>query len=428
MSKMGTMTNPIVFMAIYVLAYTCSAEEPLRDAKFSIFQIIKFENAPCTGGSRNGTCFTEAECTDAGGEEDGTCADGFGVCCVTKLTNQGSTSLNQSYIVATSSDLSSTGGIDSSGRYQYTICPCSADVCRIRFDLTAFTLAGPYTNVGTQKAASNMVTANDGSGNAIGDCMTDSFSITGSGGSGTPIICGANKGQHIFVDSNGNDCHVVNMNIGSTTATRSIDIMVTQYKCGEEAGGPPGCLQWMMTATGTVRSFNFPDQTAGTTVSAGVVHLSNQHYDICIRQPISTTKICYIGCTTETAVEADNSAASKQTSFGLSLSPAAAAQGSAGSKCTSDYILIPGGTTAAIAATQKVVGAGNERFCGRFLGSEATVTLPVSLCTATVPYVVGVSFDDIEYHKTVADGKADGSEQMVAPGGIVGFSLCYTTS
>ena len=25
-----------------------------------------------------------AECTDAGGEEDGTCADGFGVCCVSK--------------------------------------------------------------------------------------------------------------------------------------------------------------------------------------------------------------------------------------------------------------------------------------------------------------------------------------------------------
>ena len=96
--------------------------------------------------------------------------------------------------------------------------------------------------------------------------IVDSFSITGSGGSGTPIICGANKvmyfsygfyefvscictstaqnlvvlkvlnwliiwhqlqGQHIFVDSNGNDCHVVNMNIGSTTATRSIDIMVS---------------------------------------------------------------------------------------------------------------------------------------------------------------------------------------------------------
>ena len=40
----------------------------------------------------------------------------------------------------------------------------------------------------------------------------------------------------------------------------------------------------------------------------------------------------------------------------------------------------------------------------------------LSILAATVPYTIGVSFDDIEYHKTVADGKADGSEQMVAPG------------
>jgi len=430
MSKMGTMINPIGFIAIYVLAYTCSAEEPLRDAKFSIFQIIKFENAPCTGGTRNGTCFTEAECTDAGGEEDGTCADGFGVCCVTKLTNQQSTSLNQSYIVATSSDLSSTGGIDSTGRYQYTICPCSADVCRIRFDFTDFDLAGPYTNVGTQKADSTMLTANDGSGNAMGDCRNDQFSVTGAGGSGTPIICGANDGQHLFVDSNGNDCHVVNLNVGSTTATRSLDIMITQYKCGEEAGGPPGCMQWHMTTTGTVRSFNFPDQTAGTTVAASTTHLSNQHYDICIRQPISTTYICYIGCTSTAAIETDNSAASAQTSFGLSLSPnAAIGQASSGSKCTSDYILIPGGTIEATAKTGTATGI-DERYCGRYLGTEATVqanAATVSVCTASVPYTIGVHMDDIEYHKGRDKGDAEGTEQAVAPGGIVGFSLCYTT-
>merc|ERR1711953_379247 len=427
MSKMGTMINPIVFIAIYVLAYTCSAEEPLRDGKFSIFQIIKFENAPCKGGTRNGTCFTEAECTDAGGKKDGTCADGFGVCCVTKLTNQQSTSLNQSYIVATSSDLSSTGGIDSTGRYQYTICPCSTDVCRTRFDFTAFTLAGPYTNVGTQHADSSLVTKDDGSGNALGDCRNDQFSVTGAGGSGTPIICGGNKGQHLFVDSNGNDCHVVNLNVDSTTVTRSLDIMITQYKCGEEAGGPPGCMQWHMTTTGTVRSFNFPDQTAGTTVAASTTHLSNQHYDICIRQPISTTYICYQACTNVAAVEVANGAATAQTSFGLSLSPAATVgQASAGSSCTSDYILIPGGTTAAIAQTTTV--ATNDRFCGRYLGTLATVQASVvSVCTASVPYTIGVHMDDIEEHAAIDKGNTGGSEQAVAPGGIVGFSLCYTT-
>lgn len=428
MSKIGTMIITLVLLAIYLSAHTCRAEGSLRDAKFSIFQIIKFENAACVGGTRNGTCFTEAECETAGGKKDGTCADGFGVCCVTKLTNGQTTSLNQSYIVQTSSDLSSTGGIGSTGRYQFTICPCSHDVCRIKFDLTDFDLAGPFTNVGTQNAASTGVTANDGSGNAIGDCLVDTFSVTGAGGSGTPIICGANDGQHIFVDSNGNDCHVVNMNIGAATATRSLDIMVTQYRCGEEAGGPPGCMQWLMTATGTVRSFNFPDQTAGTVVSGAVTHLSNQKYDICIRQPISTTFICYIPCTFVAGTDGNNAAATAQGSFGLSLSPDAASQGGSGTSCTSDYILIPGGTTAAIAAIGTTFGdVHGDRFCGRYLGTTAVLftTPPNSICTASVPYTIGVHLDDIETHGANTD--ATTSEQVVAPGGIVGFSLCYTT-
>ncbi len=34
---------------------------------------------------RNGTCFTEAECSSRGGTNAGSCASGFGVCCVSKF-------------------------------------------------------------------------------------------------------------------------------------------------------------------------------------------------------------------------------------------------------------------------------------------------------------------------------------------------------
>merc|ERR1711981_101921 len=347
--KMGIgILGSFIFIAVVIISPIRCEEEVQKEPRFSIFQIIKFQNGPCrgAGGTRNGTCYTDAECKNQGGTKDGDCADGFGVCCITMLKSGATTSLNQSYIVHSASSATTL----ESGTY--TICPCSTDVCRIRFDFTAFTLAGPYTNVGTQHADSSQVTKDDGSGNALGDCRNDQFSVTGAGGSGTPIICGGNKGQHLFVDSNGNDCHVVNLNVDSTTVTRSLDIMITQYKCGEEPGGPPGCMQWHMTTTGTVRSFNFPDQTAGTTVAASTTHLSNQHYDICIRQPISTTYICYQACTNVAAASTANNAATAQTSFGLSLSPnAAIGQASAGSSCTSDYILIPGGTTAAIAQT-----------------------------------------------------------------------------
>ena len=32
----------------------------------------------------------------------------------------------------------------------------------------------------------------------------------------------------------------------------------TQYVCGEEMGGPSGCLQYFTAVTGTVASFNYP--------------------------------------------------------------------------------------------------------------------------------------------------------------------------
>jgi hypothetical protein len=31
---------------------------------------------------------------------------------------------------------------------------------------------------------------------AVGDCAFDSFSVTGAGGSGSPVICGYNTNQH----------------------------------------------------------------------------------------------------------------------------------------------------------------------------------------------------------------------------------------
>ena len=40
-----------------------------------------FPNDPCSGGTKNGTCYTQAECSQRGGTNAGSCAGGFGVCC-----------------------------------------------------------------------------------------------------------------------------------------------------------------------------------------------------------------------------------------------------------------------------------------------------------------------------------------------------------
>lgn len=422
--KLGGMSL-LAVIAIYLISAVSCKEESLRDAKFSIFQIIKFENAPCIGATRNGTCFTSAECESAGGTADGDCADGFGKCCITILSDGATTSLNQSYVVKTSSST-----ITSS---TYTICPCSTDVCRIRFDFTAFTIAGPFSYVGTQKAASALLVAAAGAGSAIGDCVTDTFSITGARNSGTPIICGTNTGQHVYVDSDGQNCHTINLGIGSASATRELDIMVTQYRCGEEAGGPEGCLQWHMEPNGKIRSFNFPNQANNAVVAAGVTHLSSQEYTICVRRPAGVTHICYTPCTLVAGAAATaDMASTAQASFGVSVSgDAAAKSGVATANCIADYLLIPGGDTLANAALAiPTIAIANDRFCGRALdpvNAVAESATVVSVCTATVPFTVGVHFDTDEECLANASANTGNCEAAAPPGGIIGFSLCYTT-
>jgi len=404
-----------VFLAILSSAY-CEEENKNRDARFSIFQIIKFANEPCEGGTRNGTCFTAQECEDQGGTDSGSCADGFGVCCSIVLEEGGSSSLNQSYMVQTATTSPTTGTM------QYTICPCSSDVCRIRFDLTSFMLSGPYV------PATPNAGAESDDAFATGDCLTDTFSISGPNG-GTPVICGTNDGQHMIVDTDGSSCVTVNFGIGGGTDSRNWDIMTTQYRCGEEAGGPPGCLQWHMTGTGDVRSFNFPQQARAAAVNDDIAHLSSQRYSICIRRPSGTTSICYIPCT---YVDADNTIANVQQSFGLSTATADDTSAVGTTECSQDYIEIIGGTTAAIAAAG--IMGDNNLWCGRnFATADATAfnAAGTSVCTSSTPFRIRVNFDQDEFRTnmdpTIADTAAAEGDFFGRPGGILGFSLCYTT-
>ncbi len=43
---------------------------------------FSFANDPCVGSTKNGTCYTAEECSDRSGVNSGSCAGGYGVCCV----------------------------------------------------------------------------------------------------------------------------------------------------------------------------------------------------------------------------------------------------------------------------------------------------------------------------------------------------------
>ena len=67
----------------------------------------------------------------------------------------------------------------------------------------------------------------------------------------------------------------------------------------------------------------------------------------------------------------------KPQSFGLNANQATAEKNGVDTLCTDDYIIIPGGTTSAIATTTTALVSTNtaNRFCGGFLNSASTTTI-----------------------------------------------------
>merc|ERR1719400_2719047 len=137
---MHSLANTLVCILLAISLALASDEIDKRDEKLiSTFQIVRFPNDVCIGSnSRNGTCYTSAECSDKDGTSSGSCADGFGVCCTFVISTCGSSaSENITYWTSPSSV--------SSGTCKLTVCPMSDDICSIRLDLTTFVITGPST-------------------------------------------------------------------------------------------------------------------------------------------------------------------------------------------------------------------------------------------------------------------------------------------
>ena len=102
--------------------------------QFSLFSIVQFTNGKCTSLSSSttiGTCFSSSECSSKSGSADGSCAAGFGVCCVVSTSTCGSTvSTNITYIRNPGYPSSITP--TSTGSCAFTIDKASDDICQLR--------------------------------------------------------------------------------------------------------------------------------------------------------------------------------------------------------------------------------------------------------------------------------------------------------
>ena len=92
----------------------------------------------------------------------------------------------------------------------------------------------------------------------------------------------------MYVDSS-EACNDLNMllgttAVGTTLATRSWSVRVTQLACGSKLLAPDGCTQYFYGSdSGLVKTYNY----------AGGNHLANQNQVQCIRREKGNCKICY---------------------------------------------------------------------------------------------------------------------------------------
>lgn len=440
----------LALLAIFATAVYAIPER--REKAIGIFNVVKFPNDVCNSdsASMNGTCYTSEECSSRDGVASGSCAEGYGVCCIITVACGGTTSENCTYLSQIASTTPSVDSTDLDRQCSYSICPLSTTVSRIRLDLTAFTIAPPGV------PDLDGVAASSAQGNsAIGNCVTDTFVVGNS-----PVICGVNAGQHMIVDTDGTECVTALFSYGLDAVSRAYTIHVTQYDKTNEMGGPRGCLQFYTGLTGTVSTFNWQTPTTST-------HLANQNYDVCVRKLIDRCVICWSPITSGNIGDAAANPVVPNVvgSFGVSSSPdaadaqsssavnnavpgCAARTGNAALMGSNDFVTIQGGVDHADADVMpggalndeliNIATIGTSNFCGRYFNAVDLQTADATICSRVAPFKLGVNFDGFEQTAAaVADAAAAmaGIQEtssavdagaITEPLGTSGFSLGFS--
>lgn len=321
---------------------------------FSLFNVVTFENSPCTGtGMAAGTppagiCFTSSECLAiVGGTPIGSCASGFGVCCMFSIASAtgGTITMNSTFIQA---PLARTGVADGM-MIPFQVNRLSSDVCFLRLDLQTFMILGP--------ADTNEATG--------GQCV-DTFSATSK--SGTTTICGTNSGEHLFVDFGTNTQSMLTFNFGTTPggtmAMREWSIRVDQIPCQGPNTPPTGCLQYHTSLTGRIKTFNFDGDNG---------HLANQRQNACIRQAGGHCCVEYQVCPDQNAFTLDGPMTADAVEEGICITGA------------NDFVVIPGSSATCSTTSGTPI---RSLYCGGILNFSSGVVGNAMVCDCTPPFGV----------------------------------------
>ncbi|XP_032781855.2 uncharacterized protein LOC116919933 [Daphnia magna] len=336
----------------------------------------------------SGICAPGNICSLFGGRPSGACVLGK-VCCINVITACGGTVTLNNTFWQSPATISAPTTCSLSIKLDAKFVEQKRPICQLRLDFISFTTAQPVA----------------------GTCV-DTFQVGGSTNR-VPVICGDNNGQHIYIDvpssaTKATDVQLMfNFAAGTGTIPRSWNIKIAMLPCGASYLAPKDCLQYFMSSTGVVRSFNWRD-----TPGPATRQLNNQNYNICFRtEEIDkqlSNQVCFSTCTVTNGGDAFSittrppaappvnplapTAAELAAAAAAALLSAVGATNVAGTQaiCLNDFLLIAGGVNPA-------TGLAADRFCGNQLNPTPNgAATSVTVCTRIRPFMLSYRTDGTE--------------------------------
>ncbi|KAK4884765.1 hypothetical protein RN001_001036 [Aquatica leii] len=247
---------------------------------YTIDPLLNQPNKICVvtiGNERlEGVCTTNVQCALNRGQyaRNSTCGL-LSTCCVSTGSCGDTTSAKISYF-------KHNNAAPIAGLCTNTIRLINRNICQLRLDIESLNLANP---------------------NDQGMCLDEKF-LTST--ANTPIICGRNTKQHLYLHLNNFNSRQVDLSILNRVATNTWTIKITQLHCpGTNVFNlrnqlpsisrdyallaPEGCSQYYTEPTGTFRSFGF---------NTGSMYSRPLRYTICFKRTIPTSQCVRFNPTT----------------------------------------------------------------------------------------------------------------------------------
>ncbi|XP_031766590.2 uncharacterized protein LOC113509880 [Galleria mellonella] len=233
-----------------------------------VFEVVQFEHVSCVSSSGlEGTCLHEYDCQASEGIPMGTCADGYGTCCVNEFKCDDHASAlvgwftNPGFPSPSMERLSCT----------ITLSKASEDIKQIRLDFVNFELLPP----------------------SAGTCEEDQFIVSGQNINNViPILCGINTGQHAYLEVGDVDGPLYFSVQTVSAENRLFSIKITQLTSFDELAAPNGCFQFFVESHGYMESFNYRDKS-DIGIPRYQTYLNNMNYAMCIKRAPGTCSVTY---------------------------------------------------------------------------------------------------------------------------------------